>query len=536
MILKYLYNKIIGKFNSENLKIENIDYNTEFMNACEQNNTEYLNKLFFLIDLENINIYQKNIYGETPFMVLCKHQNYQIIEKLFYFYKKNDKLFELSNDESYALMILIKYKPNRLLDLNIEMDYLRIFELLVTENKFVEYINHKDIYGLNLIYYLIKFKLEKYVYRIFEIYEYFCDLNIIDEHNKTILNYLLLNSNFDLFERIIEQKKGVIDRHTDGIYNIILLLDSSYKDKNNHLLLKYLNIFEYTLDEYFLHEEIQRRHGYLIQPENQVFFNLLLNTTNIENYIFLDKYKTIQLSQTIIKNIIKEYDLDEKYLNSSFLHKINWLQYSILFLSKELSLRVFDLFYKNISAKDILLNNYYVSQTIFFCILKKYESLAIKFIDYINIQENINYLPLILNSKDTSDNYLLNLAVQKNMELLAIKIAEIFPETLNNQTFKINEVINKNKKKSYESKLIISNVLEESCKKNLVNLVKIIIEEYDYKNFMKQKNKIFNHILEMTYSNIEIIKPYLVKKYTYKLNLPKDLNQLLFDYMYSLEN
>lgn len=543
--------------NSEN-KIQNIDYNQEFKYAVYENNSNYINSLLYLIDRENINIYEKDETETTYLMVLCKNKNYKLVEQFFHLYNK-DKLFENNILGYNAFMYLvfdninIKKKEELYFIMNIFLYDLLVVHLDEYSENIKNMINQKNGEGLNIIYYIVKNNLDphKYINLFIDYFQEDLDFDINDEYDNTILNLLLELELFDIAERIIDMKKGVIEKSNDGLKNIKLLLKNLQK-KNNNNIKKYLLNYDYHIDELFdktNKNKLEIKKTFINNEDLLIYF---LDKKGIDKIINIENFDIrYNINRSELIYIMKKYNIYNEYESLIVNESLNLFTYSLLFYSKKTTYRLWKLIYKNANIDLISKYNYLIYQNLLFCILTKNENIALNYLKYIENQNNQNNnLKMYLQSKYKNEVTLLLLSCKHNMEELSKKIINLSPYVIfeiYTKSVKIQNIENiKGKRKNTKEEVVKKynyDILDICCKNNLVEVVELIIKYYfllkndDYllKNnnyLLKNLRSIFKKINKLTKKNEEKIL-YLIQKYIADfLHLPNDLMILMFEYLY----
>ncbi len=543
--------------NSEN-KIQNIDYNQEFKYAIYENNSNYINSLLYLIDRENINIYEKDETETTYLMVLCKNKNYKLVEKFFHLYNK-DKLFENNIFGYNAFMYLvfdninIKKKEELYFIMNIFLYDLLVVHLDEYSENIKNMINQKNGEGLNIIYYIVKNNLDphKYINLFIDYFQEDLDFDINDEYDNTILNLLLELELFDIAERIIDMKKGVIEKSNDGLKNIKLLLKNLQK-KNNNNIKKYLLNYDYHIDELFdktNKNKLDIKKTFINNEDLLIYF---LDKKGIDKIINIENFDIrYNINRSELIYIMKKYNIYNEYESLIVNESLNLFTYSLLFYSKKTTNQLFDLIYKNTNIDLISKYNYLIYQNLLFCILTKNENIALNYLKYIENQNNQNNnLKMYLQSKYKNEVTLLLLSCKHNMEELSKKIINLSPYVIfeiYTKSVKIQNIENiKGKRKNTKEEVVKKynyDILDICCKNNLVEVVELIIKYYfllkndDYllKNnnyLLKNLRSIFKKINKLTKKNEEKILSLIHKYIADFLNLPNDLMILMFEYLY----
>ncbi len=543
--------------NSEN-KIQNIDYNQEFKYAVYENNSNYINSLLYLIDRENINIYEKDETETTYLMVLCKNKNYKLVEKFFHLYNK-DKLFENNIFGYNAFMYLvfdninIKKKEELYFIMNIFLYDLLVVHLDEYSENIKNMINQKNGEGLNIIYYIVKNNLDphKYINLFIDYFQEDLDFDINDEYDNTILNLLLELELFDIAERIIDMKKGVIEKSNDGLKNIKLLLKNLQK-KNNNNIKKYLLNYDYHIDELFdktNKNKLEIKKTFINNEDLLIYF---LDKKGIDKIINIENFDIrYNINRSELIYIMKKYNIYNEYESLIVNESLNLFTYSLLFYSKKTTYRLWKLIYKNANIDLISKYNYLIYQNLLFCILTKNENIALNYLKYIENQNNQNNnLKMYLQSKYKNEVTLLLLSCKHNMEELSKKIINLSPYVIfeiYTKSVKIQNIENiKGKRKNTKEEVVKKynyDILDICCKNNLVEVVELIIKYYfllkndDYllKNnnyLLKNLRSIFKKINKLTKKNEEKILSLIHKYIADFLNLPNDLMILMFEYLY----
>ncbi len=528
-------------------KINNINYNNEFINAVLNNDHDYLMKLIYLIDKENINIYYYDENQTSLLMILAQNKNYRILENLLNFYDIN-KIFEVDKLGNNILFYIIKNvslnnnKKNELyymLDLFFTQILLNIKEL--DYQKYYEYLNHKNNEGLNIIYFIVKYNLKPEFYlNLIENFELYIDFQIVDDSYVSILNNLLEYNCLDISKKIIYQKKGVINKSLDGLENLKILL-KRYNFTNSDFLINYIKNYKFTIDDLFdKSNENSLKINDFLNKDYEKLINYFINMENSKKYFNLEFMMPIYYFSTYnINSFIEKNNLDVLYKSFLNHNPLNILTFSILYFSKKTSFKILDLYYKNAKSSFLEKYNYLIYSTIFYCILTKNEELALKYIEYIQKQKKSKYL-LFFGYKDVANNNLLILSCKNNMEQLAIKILNLSPDLIYEKFEKIiyEKNIEESKKNKKTNNKIIKkdyyDTLKICCEKNLVEVVILIIEKYNYNYFIKNSNNIIKYVNYMAKKNIDITKPFLSSKIYKNINIPNELNILMFEYIYVL--
>ncbi len=543
--------------NSEN-KIQNIDYNQEFKYAIYENNSNYINSLLYLIDRENINIYEKDETETTYLMVLCKNKNYKLVEKFFHLYNK-DKLFENNIFGYNAFMYLvfdninIKKKEELYFIMNIFLYDLLVVHLDEYSENIKNMINQKNGEGLNIIYYIVKNNLDphKYINLFIDYFQEDLDFDINDEYDNTILNLLLELELFDIAERIIDMKKGVIEKSNDGLKNIKLLLKNLQK-KNNNNIKKYLLNYDYHIDELFdktNKNKLDIKKTFINNEDLLIYF---LDKKGIDKIINIENFDIrYNINRSELIYIMKKYNIYNEYESLIVNESLNLFTYSLLFYSKKTTYRLWKLIYKNANIDLISKYNYLIYQNLLFCILTKNENIALNYLKYIENQNNQNNnLKMYLQSKYKNEVTLLLLSCKHNMEELSKEIINLSPYSIfevYTKSVKIQNIENiKGKRKNTKEEVVKKynyDILDICCKNNLVEVVELIIKYYfllkndDYllKNnnyLLKNLRSIVKKINKLTKKNEEKILSLIHKYIADFLNLPNDLMILMFEYLY----
>ncbi len=543
--------------NSEN-KIQNIDYNQEFKYAIYENNSNYINSLLYLIDRENINIYEKDETETTYLMVLCKNKNYKLVEKFFHLYNK-DKLFENNIFGYNAFMYLvfdninIKKKEELYFIMNIFLYDLLVVHLDEYSENIKNMINQKNGEGLNIIYYIVKNNLDphKYINLFIDYFQEDLDFDINDEYDNTILNLLLELELFDIAERIIDMKKGVIEKSNDGLKNIKLLLKNLQK-KNNNNIKKYLLNYDYHIDELFdktNKNKLDIKKTFINNEDLLIYF---LDKKGIDKIINIENFDIrYNINRSELIYIMKKYNIYNEYESLIVNESLNLFTYSLLFYSKKTTNQLFDLIYKNTNIDLISKYNYLIYQNLLFCILTKNENIALNYLKYIENQNNQNNnLKMYLQSKYKNEVTLLLLSCKHNMEELSKEIINLSPYSIfevYTKSVKIQNIENiKGKRKNTKEEVVKKynyDILDICCKNNLVEVVELIIKYYfllkndDYllKNnnyLLKNLRSIVKKINKLTKKNEEKILSLIHKYIADFLHLPNDLMILMFEYLY----
>ncbi len=320
------------KQNFQNFEKNTINnYIIDFNKNYEKNNINHLyfvkilNNLVFLINLENIIIYndnfnlKQNLYLNNinkDYFEFNKNYNNKIV------YSKKDNFFILCGN-NYEELILFDIKQNTYFEFNImENNYLNYYENLeekkiiskkITALELIELINTYLICGCSdgdIIIYKIELKLINSSHNLFEILNFYKELN----HHMNEITFI--NYNYELNLLLSCSKDGYINIYTINEFKLCNSIKINGFPRFGYLICDSISyIFVYVDDEYFQYYTIN---GIPIIKEKNSFSeisNPILFKNNKNEYclLFLDN----QLRNIYIINVYENNKI-KNLLNTEY--------------------------------------------------------------------------------------------------------------------------------------------------------------------------------------------------------------------------